>query len=288
VRILILGSSGYLGKTLYYYLKTKKHLVFHTGILKKKFDLTEIQNLKKIISKTKPNLIVNCLGLTNIDVCEIKSSLSKKINVNTVKNIFELKNKYNYNFKLLHMSTDQIYNPRKNIKNKENSNFKAVNVYTKHKLSAEKICLKNFSIIFRTNLIGKSFSKKKSFTDWIYNNLSVGRTINAFDDSYYSPLSVRTISQIINKIINKKKLDESGLFNLGSTDGISKSSLIKKFSEELNIFDEKLIVKEKINNICKTTRTKNNRLCIKKFEKHFKIKLPKIFTEIKKIVKDYE
>ena len=83
-------------------------------------------------------------------------------------------------------------------------------------------------------------------------------------------------------------MNNTGIYNLGSSDGISKINLIKKFSGKLKIFNEKLIIKEKINNICKTIRTKNNRLCVKKFEKKFKIKLPNILLEIKRIVKDYE
>jgi dTDP-4-dehydrorhamnose reductase len=288
VRILILGTSGFLGKTLYKVLKKNKYSIFHTGLLKKKKNLTNINNLIRIIFSSKPNLIINCCGLTNIDRCEEESKLSKKINLEIIKNIFFIKKNYNLSYQLIHFSTDQVYNPKKNIKNKENSFYKPINIYSTHKLLAEQICLKNTAIVFRLNLIGKSIAKKESFTDWIYKNIKKNKKINGFTDSYYSPLSAETVSKIINKIIKKNQLDNTGIYNLGSTNGISKINLIKKFSSKLKIFNEKLIIKEKINNICKTIRTRNNRLCVKKFEKKFKIKLPNILLEIKRIVKDYE
>ena len=288
MRILILGTSGFLGKTLYKYLKKNKYSVFHTGLLKKKKNLINFNNLIKIIFSSKPNLIINCSGLTNIDKCEKESKLSKKINLEIIKNIFFIKKNYNLSYQLIHFSTDQVYNPKKNIKNKESSFYIPINIYSAHKLLAEQICLKNSAIIFRLNLIGKSIAKKESFTDWIYKNIKKNKKINGFTDSYYSPLSAETVSKIINKIIKKNQLNNTGIYNLGSSDGISKINLIKKFSSKLKIFNEKLIIKEKINNICKTIRTRNNRLCVEKFEKTFKIKLPKILLEIKRIVKEYE
>ena len=130
--------------------------------------------------------------------------------------------------------------------------------------------------------------KKKSFTDWIYNNLKKNYKINGFVDSYYSPLSIITICKIIDKIIINNKLYKVGIFNLGSKHGISKYNLIKTFLSYLKMFKKNLIIKTKINNICSTFRTKNNRLCVKKFENNFKIKLPKTIFEIKKISNEYK
>ena len=53
MRVLIIGSSGLLGKQLYYFLKKKKTKVFHNGLNKKKLNLNKIKNLKKLL-KIKP------------------------------------------------------------------------------------------------------------------------------------------------------------------------------------------------------------------------------------------
>ncbi len=289
MNILILGTSGYLGKSVYFYLKRNtNHKIIGTGLIKKKTDLTNIINLKKIIFKKKPNLIINCSGLTNIDICEKYKKKSLNININLIKNIFFIKKTYNLSFQVIHFSTDQMYNPKKNIKNIESNNFKPINIYSQHKLEAEKICIKNCGMVFRTNLIGKSFSNKISFTDWIYNKIKNKEKIKGFVDSYYSPLSVITISEILKKIIRKKLYNKNGIYNLGSSDGISKYKLIIKFSKKIGIFERGLIEKAKINNVCITKRTNYNRLNINKFTREFKINLPKIDKELNKISKLYE
>lgn len=289
MNILILGTSGYLGKSVYFYLKKNlSHKIIGTGLTKKKFDLTNLKNLKKIISKKKPKLIINCSGLTDIDKCEKYKKKSKNININLIKNIFLVKKSYNLSFQLIHFSTDQIYNPKKNIKNKESNHFKPMNIYSRHKLKAENICIKNYGIVFRTNLIGRSISNKISFTDWIYKKIKNKDKIKGFVDSYYSPLSLITISKILKKIIVKKLYNKYGVYNLGSSDGISKYKLIIKFLKKIDIFERGLIEKARINDICITTRTNYNRLNVNKFTREFKINLPKVDRELNKISKSYE
>ena len=287
MRVLVLGSSGFLGKYIYFELK-KKFLVFSTGLKNRNINLTNFKHLEKLVLKSNPSIIINCSGLTDIEKCQKKVNYSNKINVELLKNIFKIKNDKNINFKLIHFSSDQVYNPKKNKLSTENNNYNPINVYSMHKLKSEKICIKNNSLIFRLNILGKSKSNKKSFSDWIFKNLVRKNEINGFIDSFYSPLNVTTISEIILKILSSNKYKFKGIYNLGSKFGISKYELIKSFGKKLKIFDEKLVKKQKINDICNTPRTKYNRLNVKKFEKKFNIKLPNTKTEIIKLTKFYE
>ena len=94
IKVLILGSSGLLGKYLYTELKkNKKVVVYNTGLNKRKFDFTKKKQLKKILISKKPNLIINTVALTDIDKCEKKTNYSKKINFEIINDIFKLKKK---------------------------------------------------------------------------------------------------------------------------------------------------------------------------------------------------
>lgn len=286
MRILIFGTSGFLGNYLFNKLN-KEFKVFHTGKKERNINLNNFTDIKKKIIKIKPNLIINCAAITSIEKCQKHITESKKINVDFLNKIFFIKKKYHLNFNLIYFSTDQIYNPKKNIRNIEKNKFRPVNIYSKHKLMSEKICLKNKALVFRINLIGKSHNKNDKFTDWIFHNLTNNNKINGFIDSFYSPLSIETISNIILNFIKKKYYLLTGIYNLGTCDGISKFKLIKLFAEKLNIYQEKLINKCKINDYCKTKRTKYNRMNVGKFERKFKIKLPNINKEISNVVKSY-
>ena len=111
MKILILGSSGILGKKLYDIFKGKA-TIHHNGIVKRKYELN-YHNLKKIILKSKPEYVFNCVAITDIDFCEKNKILCKKINTNIIKYIFEIKKKYKLDFKLIHFSTDQMYDGNK-------------------------------------------------------------------------------------------------------------------------------------------------------------------------------
>ena len=163
-KVLILGSSGLLGRHLYNGLRNNKKInLIHSGLNNRKFDLTKKKHLENLIIDKKPNLIINTIGLTNIEKCENQSKISKKINFKIIQNIFNLKNEKKLNFNLIHISTDQFYNSKKREGNNENSKIFLMNNYCKHKRMSEITCVKNNALVLRTNFFGKSLSKNKSF-----------------------------------------------------------------------------------------------------------------------------
>ena len=95
--ILILGSSGMLGKQLSKYLK-KFFKVSHNGLTRRKLDLTKKKYLKKILNKDL-DLIINCAAETDIDRCEKNKVNCDIINFQISKNIFEIAREHSYKFK---------------------------------------------------------------------------------------------------------------------------------------------------------------------------------------------
>lgn len=288
MKILILGSRGMLGSILKSKLNKNRSFCVYTDYMNnKRIDLTKKINLKRLILSEKFKLIINCSGMTDIEECEINKLKSFKINTALIKNILSLKKIYNLKFKLIHFSSDQLYNSNILLGNTEKDiNFNA-NIYSKHKIISEKICKKD-NLVFRTNLIGRSISKKKSFTDWVYENIKKNKKFYGFIDSFYSPISMNSISSIIIHIIKKKKLSCSGVYNLGSVGYISKFDLIIAFSKYLGFKNLHIVKPNLINNICKTKRSNYNQMNVLKFSKKFSVKLPKLFVELKKVAKEYE
>ena len=286
MNILLLGSSGFLGKEIYKSLKkTRRIRLYHNGLKKRHFDLTKITNLKKLIIKSKANLIINALGYTNIDLCERKAE-SYLINVKIIKDIFLIKNTYKQKFRLIHFSTDQLYDS-KNIKlHSENSRTTIKNKYAKQKLEAEKICMSNNALIFRTNFFGKTKSSTPSFTNWIFTKFKQKKKFYLFNDIFFNPLRASTISKILIKIILKNKFYKSGIYNLGSQGYISKSDFAIEFAKKTKIYQKNYT----LINACKiltVARSRNMVMNNRKFIENFKIKLPNIYEEIKNESKQY-
>lgn len=164
MKILILGSSGFLGKLIYQKLKGKFNVI-NNGLIRKKISLINLKKTDNFLVNTDPDIIINCAALTNIDTCEKFPKKSYGINVKSVENIFKIKKKNGLNFFFIQISTDSLYDASSNINNKENSIPKINNIYSKHKYMLEKICLKNNCLILRTNFFGKY---KNNFSNWIY------------------------------------------------------------------------------------------------------------------------
>jgi dTDP-4-dehydrorhamnose reductase len=164
----------------------------------------------------------------------------------------------------------------------ENSKIFINNYYTKTKIMSEKICLKNYALVFRINFFGYT-KKGVTFSNWVVKNFKSKKKFFLVDDVYFNPLGLTTIGQIILKIVNKN-LFSPGIYNLGTNDQISKKDFAINFAKISNIFKYNFDIK-KINELVKTKRSKNMSMNTKKFETKFNIKLPKILNEIKKEIR---
>ena len=237
-KILITGSSGLLGSYLKTKIKSKKFRIIKFN-RNKISDFSNYRFCETYLKKNKFDSIINLSAITDVDKCEKNKSLARKVNFILIKNICKTIKKLNLKTHIIHLSTDQFYNNFSSNYEKKN---KCINYYTKTKLMAEKVCLKNNSTILRTNFVGKSKNKKRSsFSDWIYQNLTKKQNIFLADDILFSPLSIKSISSLI-KLILRKKIN--GIYNVGSHNGYSKFNFAYKFAKKLNL-DTKNIIKVK-------------------------------------------
>ena len=133
-KILILGSSGLLGSNLFRILKNKYN-TSHNGIKKRNLDINNLSKLDLLIKKKEPDLIINCVAITNIDDAEKNKKKTYKINVQLVKNLILLQKKYKFWF--IHFSTDSFYNSAG--KNNENSKKYFLNYYSKTKYLSDNL-----------------------------------------------------------------------------------------------------------------------------------------------------
>ena len=174
MKVMIIGANSFLGVHLSNYLK-KKNIILKCGrtknhdIVLKKFVK---EKLSKIFQKNLPDVIINLIALTDVDLCEKKYSEAEKVNSVIIKNIVNSLIETNLSDKifLLHLSTDQVYSG----KGPHRENFtNPINNYGKTKLKGEGFVKKINGCILRTNFVGKSLNyKKKSLTDWIFESLN--------------------------------------------------------------------------------------------------------------------
>ena len=230
MKLLIIGATGLLGNFLF---KNLNHSYSVSGSSRKndkylKLNLSNSKDTVNFFIKNNFDIIINTAGLVDVDKCNNNLSLAKKNNTRIIKNLVYSLKKSKIKPHIIHFSTDQVYNNKKSFLNKE-SKIKLSNNYSKSKFSGE-LFLKKYKkkTIIRTNFFGEANgSKKKSFSNFIIEKLKNKKKIKIASNIYFSPIHISFIPPVLKKIIKKKTF---GIYNLGSSDSITKFEFVNKIS----------------------------------------------------------
>ena len=271
-KILVTGSTGLLGSTLVPYLKYRGYNVVtlaRTGLADFYIDLAKGHKCNELLTQIQPSLIINLVGLTNVDLCQEQPNAAYLANILTVENLSAWMLQSGVNCHLVHISTDQVYD---DIGPHAESQVCLKNDYALSKYAGELAASRVSSTILRTNFIGRSkTSNRISFTDWLYSSLISGTPIQVFNDIVFSPLSMRSLAEMIELIIEKKPV---GIYNLGSLRGMSKAEFSFAFAEYLGLSTSSLRrIDSSQTTFLKAYRPKDMRMLCSKIENAMSIKL---------------
>ena len=89
------------------YLGLHKRCVNISGISIVKIDFLSIKNIEKTIEVISPDIIINCIGLTNIEECEKFPEIAKEVNAIIPYNVAKICKKFGIKF--IQISTDHLF-----------------------------------------------------------------------------------------------------------------------------------------------------------------------------------
>jgi dTDP-4-dehydrorhamnose reductase len=235
MKVGVTGASGMLGSALIIHL-SKSYRVFATsrgkGVEGKNiewdcFDLTDITLLNEWLEKIKPDVVIHCAAIVNVDLCEDNIKLATKLHIETTEAMVNYLD--SNGGRLIYISSDSVFDGEKQSAYSESDLVNPLNVYAKTKLMGEEyVQSMNNGLVLRTNIIGWTQESNTSFAEWVLNGLNDNAPLNLFYDVYFSPLTAYDLSIIIEKIIVKSVF---GLYHCTSNDSISKYDFGKKMAE---------------------------------------------------------
>ncbi|MFH1441039.1 MAG: SDR family oxidoreductase [Candidatus Omnitrophota bacterium] len=289
-KLLITGISGLLGNNLAYVFREKyaitgwynSHKVIMPGVNSYKVDITDKQLIKEFLSEHKPNIILHCASLTDIDYCEKNKEETKRVNVEGTQNIVSACN--NQDTKLVYISTDAVYDGKKGNYT-EDGPVSPCNYYGLTKYEAEgAVGGHRNHIIARTNIFGWNIQDKHSFAEWILYNLQRECSINGFNDAVFSSIYTMEFARIMDMMLDK---DLIGTFNLASGTSLTKYEFAMLIAEAF--YKDKALIKPiSIDDYpFFAKRGKNLSLNIKKLAKNLDIPLPTVETSVELFYNDY-
>lgn len=244
MRILVTGASGLLGLNLCLHL-ADDYPIF--GILHSKellnppfqtfsCDLNDDRSLESLIKMVRPDLIINCAAMANVDACESQPEEANRINALMPGNLAVQCKKKGIRF--AHISTDAVFDGKMGDYTEEDTP-NPLSVYARTKLEGERNVTAEYpeAIIARVNFYGFSLSGKRSLAEFFLNNLKAGSPVNGFVDVLFCPLYVTDLVDILLSMVAKEL---KGLYHVVSSESLSKYAFGVKIAERFG-FDKNLI-----------------------------------------------
>ena len=284
--ILVAGATGLLGSSLIPFLKTQGHAVVTQARAGGADFLVELADRNKVfemLAQIQPKVIINLVGLTSVELCQEQPNEAYLANTRAVENLTHWILQTGATCHLVQISTDHVYD---GMGLHTEDQVTLTNNYAFSKYAGELAAAQVPSTILRTNFIGPSKThNRESLTDWVYTSLTSGKHIQVLKDVFFSPLSMTTLAEMIQLVIERKPL---GIFNLGSHNGMSKADLDFAFAECLELVTNTMSpIDSSEATFLKVYRPKDMRMDCSKLENTLGIKLPLLRDEIKRVAREY-
>ncbi|MBU8893427.1 MAG: dTDP-4-dehydrorhamnose reductase [Bacteroidales bacterium] len=209
INILVTGANGQLGNEFRSIYKDES-IAFEKPV---NFVFTDIDTLdlsnkiflKKFLQDHSFDFIINCAAYTNVDLAETEKEKAFEVNANCVKNITE--SITDKNTKLIHISTDYVFDGNSCIPYSEKMQPNPQSVYGNSKLDGEKYALSfTKSIVIRTSWLYSAYGK--NFAKTIHKYCKEKESLNVVFDQIGTPTYANDLAKATLLIIKQSVKDK--------------------------------------------------------------------------------
>jgi dTDP-4-dehydrorhamnose reductase len=245
MRVLITGASGMLGTALVAAFACMHHCIGfsrirpdQTAIDWRTGDMSMPGELASVLDDSRPELVVNAAAMTNVDACERNPTLAQRVNCDAVDELVQYCQRSGG--RLVHISTDSVFDGRKETPYVETDPVGPLNVYARTKLGAETKALRHpAAIVLRTNIFGwRQQGGDVSFGEWVLRSLREGTPLTMFHDVMYSPISTPLFAEIVLKCAERPL---SGLYHAGGGEDLSKYHFALKVADAYGLATDNIV-----------------------------------------------
>ncbi len=214
MKILITGSKGQLGRSIRSIERQYDYEIIYTDV--EELDICNLNELNSFFEENPIDILINCAAFTNVDLAEKEKDTAFLINGTAVGYLARMSAKYN--FHLLHISTDYVFNGKNYRPLTEDYKPTPINSYGKSKLAGEEAIVKHASkaTIIRTSWLysgyGNNFLKTML-------RLAAGKdTIKVVFDQVGTPTYAGDLAKMLLDIL-PQIIDKQGVPSHKQSDG---------------------------------------------------------------------
>jgi dTDP-4-dehydrorhamnose reductase len=266
IKILVTGGNGQLAQCL-------KDVVINDNELNVDFqdlpylDITDKQQLESYFSKNELDYCINCAAYTFVDLAEEQSNLAYAVNAEGPKNLAEVCKKYQV--KLLHISTDFVFDGKKQTPYIETDMPNPLGVYGTSKWQGERYIQEVMQdyFILRTSWLYSEYGN-----NFMKTMLKLSRTrdeISVVSDQIGVPTYAGDLAEVLIKIVLSSSTNY-GVYHYSNSGAISwydfAVEIFKQFGKKIEVKpiktkDYPTAAKRPKYSVLETTKIENNFDC---------------------------
>ncbi len=222
-KILVTGSGGQLGSELQELSAVYQHQFEFLFTNRETFSLEHETQMENFFQLHQPDFCINCAAYTAVDNAEAEAEKSMQINGYAVGKLAELCERFNT--RLIHISTDYVFDGTSSTPLDENAAVNPVNQYGQSKLIGEELALQYApaSIIIRTSWVYSSYGN--NFVKTMMRLMRERPQIKVVNDQIGAPTYAADLAKAILHIINQLSISAStssaGIYHYSNSGRIS-------------------------------------------------------------------
>jgi dTDP-4-dehydrorhamnose reductase len=232
MKVAIIGSNGQLGSDLMEVFSAQHEVVAlnHSDI-----EVADIDSVKSVLTTVKPDLVLNTSASHNVPLCETNPDQAFAINGKGALNLARVCT--DIDAKLVHYSTDYVFDGQKQKPYTESDNPNPLNVYATTKLAGEHFALNYASrsyVIRVSGIYGKIPCRAKG-GNFITTMLKLAKEkpeVKVVNDEVLTPTPTSEIAANTLKLVTT---DHYGLFHMSSEGACSWYEFARTIWETLQL-----------------------------------------------------
>ena len=197
MRIVILGADGRLGAAL---RRDYRENFDTVGLNRAQLDLAKSDQLRDRLSSFEFDVLINCAAMTNVDLCESKQADAFAINADAPKVLAEICTEKNA--KLIHFSTDYVFDGEKREPYVEDDVARPISVYGESKRAGEEnvIAMQDRHLVVRVSWVFGP--DRPSFIDAMIKRARAEEKIDAVADKFSTPTFTSDIAKMLTQFFD--------------------------------------------------------------------------------------
>ena len=203
-RLLVIGANGFLGSNLALSAAGDCEVILHTRrpLARRAsgehhcIPLASIDQIQRLMDEARPQIVINCAAVADIEVCERDQDLAFEVNAILPQRLARTCRDRGIAF--VHVSTDAVFGGLPGPYN-EASPVSPINQYGKSKAEGDRGVLAEApnALVVRTNIVGWSPSGSRSLLEFFFNELRGQGSPPGFQDVFFRPLSALSVWPLI-------------------------------------------------------------------------------------------